>query len=138
MPTRAATLAIGLADVSLTIMLIGAIVLAGATVVMTTLPDWRWPFRRKRTEPAPPPPAHPPAVQRRVVTGRAVVLPPPGTPLPRQTATLPDDRRPTNADVVRAEAMIDHFLDTDPEILAATMTAWIAQDDKRRDHRRRR
>ena len=134
-PALAAALAIGLADVSLTIMLIGAIVLAGATVVMTTLPDRTWPFTRHREDPAPPPaphpPApHPPAPQRRVVTGRAVVLPPPGTPLPRQAPAVPDDPRPTNADVVRAEAMIDHFLDTDPEILAATITAWIAQDDK--------
>lgn len=134
MPTLAAIVAVGLADVSLTVMLVGAIALAGATVVMAALPNFRWPFKRK-PKPAPAP-AHPPAVQRRVVTGRAVVLPPPGAPLPRQAPAPTDSRRAANDAVARAEAMIDHFLDTDPEILASTMSAWIAQDDrKRRLHR---
>lgn len=132
----AAALGVGLADVSLTVMLVGAIALAGATVVMTAIPDLRWPFRRKPKQSAPAP-AHPPAVQRRVITGRAVVLPPPGTPLPRQTTSLPDGLNPANTDVARAEAMIDHFLDTDPEILAATMSAWIAQDDRKQRQRHR-
>lgn len=128
-------MAVGLGDVSLTVMLVGAIALAGATVVMAVIPDWRWPFRRKPK--AAPGPAPLPAVQRRVVTGRAVVLPPPGTPLPRQEPALPDGRRTANTDVARAEAMIDHFLDTDPEILAATMSAWLAQDDLRQRRRHR-
>ena len=134
MAALTAVIAIGLTDVSLTVMLIGAIVLAGATVVMTAIPDWRWPRWRKRAQPVEP--AHPVAVQRRVVTGRAAVLPPPGTPLPGQTRALPDGRGAMVADVDRAEAMIDHFLDTDPQILAATMSAWIAQDDRKRRHRR--
>lgn len=133
MPPTAITVAVGLADVSLTVMLVGATALAGATVVMAVIPDWRWPFRRKPKPSAPA--AHPPAVQRRVVTGRAVVLPPPGTPLPRQTPALPDGQRTASTDVARAEAMIDHFLDTDPEMLAATMSALIAQDDRARRHR---
>lgn len=134
----AALTAAGLADVSLTVMLVGAIVLAGATIVMAVLPDWRWPFRRKPKPRAPAahPAAHPAAVQRRVVTGRAVVLPPPGTPLPRQAPALPDGRRAASTDVARAEAMIDHFLDTDPEMLAATMSALIAQDDRAARRRR--
>jgi hypothetical protein len=135
--TVAAAVAVGLADISLTVMLVGAIALAGATVVMTAIPDVRWPFRR-RPEPPEKAAVQSPAVQRRVITGRAAVLPPPGTPLPRQATVLPDGHRAASADVARAEAMIDHFLDTDPEMLAATMSAWIAQDDRKRTRRGRR
>jgi hypothetical protein len=129
---------LAIADAPLTVMLVGAIVLAGATVVATAFPDIRW--RRRRAAPSvassTPQPA---SIQRRVITGRAVALPPTGTPLPitpttppaaGQRATMPDGPRPAGAQAARAEAMIDHFLDTDPEILAATMAAWIAQDDR--------
>ena len=79
---------------------------------------------------------HPVATQRRVVTGRAPTLPPVGVPLPRQPAALPDGRRATDSDVGRAEAIIDRFLESDPELLAATLSSLIALDDTpRRRHR---
>ncbi len=124
--------AVGLADVSLTVMVIGAIALAGATVVMTAIPTWSWPswWRRRRHPVAAP--MVTPVAQRRVVTGRAPVLPPAGTPLPRQSSSVPDGRRPTGADAGRAEAIIDRYLDTDPALLAATLSSLIALDDRPR------
>lgn len=140
-------LGVGLADVSLTLMLIGAIVLAGATVIMASLPNLRWPRRRRRTPEPGTTMVLPPISQRRVVTGRKPTLPPPGVPLPvpivapagsaagrpaGQVPALPDGRRPTTADVQRAEAVIDGFLDTDPALLAATLSSWLRQDDRNR------
>jgi hypothetical protein len=141
--------AVEMSDVSLTVMLVGAIVLAGATVIVATMPNLRlprWQWRRRRHAAAPPPHTPLPVAQRRVVTGRRPELPPPGTPLPdlvprpavappRQHAALPDGQGPTAAEVQRAEAVIDQFLDTDPKLLAETLTAWMAIDDKSRRHR---
>ena len=127
--------AFGLTDVSLTVMLLGAIVLAGATVVMTAIPNWRWPSRRRR-RPVAAVEVHPPVAQRRVVTGRAPTLPPVGAPLPRQNPALPDGRRSTSTEVGRAEAVIDRLLETDPALLAAALSSLIALDDvPRRSHR---
>jgi hypothetical protein len=129
-------IALGLTDVSLTIMLIGAIALTGATVVMTAIPTWRWPNWMRKRSVATPVVVHPPVAQRRVVTGRAPTLPPAGVPLPRQAAALPDGRRTTDSDVGRAEAIIDRFLESDPALLAATLSTLIALDDTpRRRHR---
>lgn len=139
-----AVVAVGLSDVSLSILIIGAIVLAGATVMMTTLPDWRLQLRRRRRSDAPGTTVIEPAAQRRVVTGRRPTLPPIGEPLPvrpvptgvpaGQIPALPDGRRPTAVDVQRAEAVIDEFLASDPEMLAATLASWIAADDRNRRH----
>lgn len=132
--------AVALSDISLTLLLVGAIVLAGATVIMATLPTLRlrwprvaWGRRRPKDEP----PAVMPVAQRRVVTGRKPTLPSTEVALavPRpapagQPLALPDGRRPTTADVQRAEAVIDRFLETDPALLAATITSWLRQDDK--------
>lgn len=136
--------AVGLSDVSLSIMIIGAIVLAGATVMMTALPDWRLSIRRRRRRDEPGTTVIEPVAQRRVVTGRKPTLPPAGEPLPvrpvptavaaGQTLALPDGRRPTAVDVQRAEAVIDEFLASDPEMLAATLASWIAADDRNRRH----
>lgn len=127
--------AFGLTDVSLTLMLVGAIVLAGATVVMTAIPNWKWPTWRRRRH-ASTVVVHQPVAQRRVVTGRAPMLPPVGMPLPRQTPALPDGRRSTSTEVGRAEAIIDRLLETDPALLAATLSSLIALDDvPRRSHR---
>jgi len=133
--------AVALSDISLTIMLVGAIVLAGATVIMATLPTLRlrWPRTSAwwRRRPKDEPPAVMPVAQRRVVTGRKPTLPSTevalATPRPApagQPLALPDGRRPTTADVQRAEAVIDRFLETDPALLAATITSWLRQDDK--------
>jgi hypothetical protein len=121
--------AVGLTDISLSVMVIGAIALAGATVVVTAVPGWRWPARRRRVPAAPQTVVQPPVAQRRVVTGRAPSLPPVGAPLPRQPSALPDGRRPTGADVGRAEAIIDRYLESDPALLAATLSTLIALDD---------
>jgi hypothetical protein len=136
-PPYTSLTAVALRDISLTLMLVGAIVLAGATVIMATMPTFRLrgPWRRRsKTDP---PTALMPVAQRRVVTGRKPTLPsaevalavpqpaPAGQPL-----SLPDGRRPTTADVQRAEAMIDRLLETDPALLAATITSWLRQDDK--------
>lgn len=135
--------AVGLSDVSLSIMIIGAIVLAGATVMMTAIPDWRLPIRRRRRRDEPGTTVIEPVAQRRVVTGRKPTLPPVGEPLPvrpvaapaGQALALPDGRRPTAVDVQRAEAVIDEFLASDPEMLAATLASWIAADERNRRHR---
>ena len=137
-------LAVGLLDVSLSIMIIGAIVLAGATVMMTAIPDWRLPIRRRRRD-VPGPTVIEPVAQRRVVTGRKPTLPPVGEPLPvrpmptaapaGQALALTDGRRPTAVDVQRAEAVIDEFLASDPQMLATTLASWIAADDRTRRHR---
>ena len=135
--------AVGLSDVSLSIMIIGAIVVAGATVMMTAIPDWRLPLRRRRRSDDPGTTVIEPVAQRRVVTGRKPTLPPVGEPLPvrpvvapaGQALALPDGRRPTAVDVQRAEAVIDEFLASDPQVLAATLASWIAADDRNRRHR---
>jgi hypothetical protein len=124
-------------------MIIGAIVLAGATVMMTAIPDWRLPLRRRRRRDEPGTTVIEPVAQRRVVTGRKPTLPPVGEPLPvrpvaspaGQMVALPDGRRPTAVDVQRAEAVIDEFLASDPEMLAATLASWIAADERNRRHR---
>lgn len=149
MSSLATAIAVGLTDVSLTVMLVGAIVLAGATVIMTAMPSFKWPFHlpRRRPKAVPAVTVLPPVSQRRVVTGRKPVLPPPGTvltvpaptpagPMPAagQVLALPDGRRPTTADIQRAEAVIDRFLDADPAILAATLESWLRQDDRNRRH----
>lgn len=131
-------LALALTDVSLTVMLVGAIALAGATVIITTMPNVRLPrwFRRKPS--APRPAVQQPVAQRRVVTGRAPSLQPTtpqrvvATPVARQSPALTDGRRPTSIDVTIAEAVIDRFLDADPELLAKTISALIATDDRGR------
>jgi hypothetical protein len=133
--------AVALSDISLTLLVVGAIVLAGATVIMATLPAlrMRWPRSTTwgRRRPKDGPPAVMPVAQRRVVTGRKPTLPSTEVALavPRpapagQPLALPDGRRPTTADVQRAEAVIDRFLETDPALLAATITSWLRQDDK--------
>jgi hypothetical protein len=137
-----ANLSVGLSDVSLSIMIIGAIVLAGATVMMTAIPDWRMPLRRRRSRSEPGTTVIEPVAQRRVVTGRKPTLPPVGDPLPvrpptaapapGQALALADGRRPTMADIQRAEAVIDEYLASDPQMLASTLAAWIAADDRNR------
>ncbi len=136
-------IAVGLADVSLVILIIGAIVLAGATVMMTAIPDWRLSLRRRRRD-VPGTTVIEPVAQRRVVTGRKPTLPPVGEPLPvrampaaapaGQALALTDGRRPTAVDVQRAEAVIDGFLESDPQMLATTLASWIAADDLNRRH----
>lgn len=136
-------MAVGLADVSLTAMIVGACVLAGATVIMAAVPGWRVPWRRHRDD-ATPPAVVQPVAQRRVVTGPRPTLPTAAESLgPRvvtvpqaagQALALPDGRRPTTADVMRAEAVIDEFLDADPRILAKVLSSWIAADERDRRH----
>lgn len=125
--------------IPLTLMLVGALLLAGATVIIASaVPQWMWPkwLRRRHAEASPPAlPARPLATQRRVVTGRPAALPPIGVSATRQLPALRHGRRPTHVDALRAEALVDHYLEHDPVNLAQVLSSWIATDDRKQYRR---
>ncbi len=119
-------------DLPVVLLIFGMAVLSASTVAMTiSLPTITFRRRRRRrrsTDSLP--------TQRRVITGRAAQLPTVSvaanawTQAARQPAR-PTDRQRLSIGVAWAENVVDEFLESEPEVLAKVVAAWIASDAAR-------
>jgi hypothetical protein len=138
-------LAFGAAQLSLVPLIVGLLAFVGAAgfvaAVVPSMPRLlRWRRRRRASHAANGRPAVVP--QRRVVTGPSrsidptLVMSP--NRHPERLAASPVRRSVPIDTVLRAESLIDHYLATDPETLAAVLSSWLAADDRNEARNRRR